>query len=110
GNTNPVGKQIAYLTPTREPSPSQDFATVVGVVTGIRWFGLAEPPPEEIFRPSVIAPDHFTIRMRDSAGISFAEVQHVVSEVSPGTRVENFDLLRHRFDSELVVPGQRLGL
>lgn len=110
GNANPIGKQIDYLMPTLAGEPSDDFATVVGVVAGIKWFGLTIPAPEQIFRPSVVVPAHFTLRMQGSAGISLAEVQHAVSEVSPGTRVENFDLLRHRFESELVVPGQRLGL
>lgn len=105
GEVSPVGKNVEYLR-TRVPLHGK----VVGVVTGMKTFGLNEPTAAEVFYPLAYPPNHFALKMKGSAAISLSEVQEVVSEVLPGTRIEGFGSLRQRFDTELAVPRQRLSL
>lgn len=107
GNVNPVGKQIEYR------GRENDFAEIVGVVTGMRTLGLKAPMTAELFVPlNHPSPLSFTLKMRSSPSISISieQLQKTVSEALPGASIKDFRSLRDRFDTELNVPRRRMRL
>ena len=89
GADDPIGRRIRLV----DPSQSDDWRTVVGVVEGIRYRGLAEPAVEAVYTPFAQTPFLWSYVMLRAAGEPLALVRSVraaVEDVRPGLVASGF--------------------
>jgi putative ABC transport system permease protein len=89
GTENPVGRQIRLV----DPSQSDQWRTVVGVVGGIHYRDLAEPAVEAIYTPFAQTPFLWSYMMLRATGEPRALVRAVgaaVNDARPGLVASGF--------------------
>jgi putative ABC transport system permease protein len=89
GTENPVGRQIRFV----DPSQSDQWRTVVGVVGGIRYRDLSEPAVEAIYTPFAQTPFLWSYMMLRATGEPRALVRAVgaaVNDARPGLVASGF--------------------
>ncbi|MGH9313674.1 MAG: FtsX-like permease family protein, partial [Vicinamibacterales bacterium] len=98
GTGNPIGRRIRLV----DPSQSDEWRTVVGVVEGIRYRDLAEPAVEAVYTPFAQTPFLWSYMMLRATGEPLALVRSVraaVEDVRPGLVASGFasmdELLAH---------------
>ena len=98
GTENPIGRRIRLV----DPSQSDDWRTVVGVVAGIHYRDLAEPAVEAIYTPFAQTPFMWSYMMLRATGEPRALVRSISAAVDaarPGLVAAGFEsmdeLLEH---------------
>ena len=106
-DVDPVGKEVAF------GQGEGEFVEVVGVVAGMRTFGLRRPVTQELFVPLADPTPRglsFVIRTARTGAISFTMLRKRIADAIPSATLADFKPLKERFDSELDIPRRRLAI